>query len=110
MSRPTRSAQALDDPLLISVSGCASRTVPSNGRVSTPTATAGGATPGQHTDWLQFGFDAARSGVNPKETRICAGNVGQPAAPSLAGIAAAWHRELVACLRAGPGAARQHRA
>jgi len=75
MTRPTRAAPALAALLLIFVSACASRADPTTGHVSPPTATAGGATQGQQTDWLQFGFDAARSGVNPNETRISAGTV-----------------------------------
>jgi hypothetical protein len=86
MSRPMRSAPALAAPLLIFVSACASRTDPTTGRVSTPTA--GGATPGQHTDWLQFGFDAARSGVNPKETRSCCHGC-RPARPPICSCRAA---------------------
>jgi hypothetical protein len=77
MTRPTRAAPALAALLLIFVSACASRADPTTGHVSPPTATAGGATQGQHVDWLQFGFDAARSGVNPNETRISAGTVAQ---------------------------------
>jgi len=77
MTRPTRAAPALAALLLIFVSACASRADPTNGHVSPPTATAGGATQGQQTDWLQFGFDAARGGVNPNERRISAGTVAQ---------------------------------
>ena len=77
MTRPTRAAPAVAALLLIFVSACASRADPTTGHVSPPTATAGSATQGQQTDWLQFGFDAARSGVNPNETRISAGTVAQ---------------------------------
>lgn len=80
MTRPTRAAPALA-ALLIFVSACASRADPTTGHVSPPTASArpaaGGVTPGQQVDWLQFGFDAARSGVNPNEIRIRAGAVAQ---------------------------------
>src|SRR5215472_8887713 len=31
---------------------------------------------GAQTDWLQFGFDAAHSGVNPSESILTTGNVG----------------------------------
>jgi hypothetical protein len=67
---------ALVSPLLALLVGLAACGSPLSTTAQPTTPLSTPSTPSSPADWLTFGFDAARSGVNPRESTITPANVG----------------------------------